>query len=190
MRGFARASLVLLFFPIATHGGGVVVTSYYPGVCYQPAVVYYAPAVTYYVPSISYYAPAWPVYTAPVVCPPAVPYAVPTAAPPSQTIEPPMLASSAPRPAPIITESQTGSDSAKVAKISDPGAGERVLVGFWNVTGRDVTLTIDGRTRVLPRNRNLTVPVGRQFVWRVDQRPAQTERVPEGSSTMEIVVRQ
>src|SRR6266545_1140904 len=189
MTGFVRASLVLLLClsVAASAHGGVVVASYYYPVYYQPTVTYYTPTVAYYPPTVTYYAPVWPVYTTPVVCPPAVTYAMPTAAPPSQTIEPP-LGAAAKKFAPTVTESRTDTGPAMTPKVASPAVVERVQVGFWNVTGRDVTLIIDGQTRVLPRNRNLTVTVGRQFVWRVDQGVAQTERIPDGQWTAEIVV--
>jgi hypothetical protein len=57
------------------------------------------------------------------------------------------------------------------------------------VTGRDLTLTVDGQARLLPRNQSVTLTLGRQFTWQVDQRAPLTEGVPAGRNTLEIVIR-
>jgi hypothetical protein len=190
MSRFARAALLAalvalaLAGPAPAFGGWGRATSSYAS---YPA--YYSPVV--YPTTVSYYAPVWEVsYAAPVVCPPATTvlapvasvHAVPTPAPPSQTAEPPV------RSGPVVTESRAG-EGPSVMVRSGPG-NNRARVGFWNVTGRDLTLTVDGQTYVLSRGRSLTLNLGRQFVWRVDQRPAQAEAVPAGNGTLEIVVRQ
>jgi hypothetical protein len=187
MPRFARAGLLAALVLAAparpahgSPGGWVYAPSYY-----YPA--YVGPPVT-----VSYYAPSWSVYTLapPAVCAPTVTvsvpargavspaplYAVPTAAPPSQTVEPPTA-----RPA--LTESRSAAKPGKGA-----GSGP-VRVGFWNVSGRDLTLTIDGQPYALPRNRNLTLNLARNFVWRVDGRALQSEAIPEGNPTLEIVLR-
>jgi hypothetical protein len=201
MPRFARAGLLaaLLLAPLArpahgSPGGWVYSTAYYYPTYYR---VYYSAPVT-----VSYYAPSWSVYAVapPVVCAPAVTvsvpapvtvspapvYAVPTAAPPSQTAEPPARVGAVP-PAPRVMESRSGAAD-KLGKTEAAGAG-RVRVGFWNVSGRDLVLTIDGRPYTLPRNRNLTLDLGRTFSWRVDSRATQNETVSEGSPTLEIVLR-
>jgi hypothetical protein len=62
-------------------------------------------------------------------------------------------------------------------------------VGFWNVSGRDVTLTVDSRPRLLPNNQSLRLQLGRQFTWRVDGRASHAERVPADKTALEIVIR-
>jgi hypothetical protein len=158
----------------AAYSYPVYPASYYPTYYRVPAVV----TVTY--------APAWQVYAtpAPVYCAPVVPvapaplYAVPTPAPPSRTAEPPA--------APTVIEARSGAALKTVPVSAD---SDRVRVGFWNVSGRDLTLTIDGRARVLPRNRSITLDLGRQFVWRIDARAPQNESIPADKSTLEIVLR-
>jgi hypothetical protein len=199
MPGFVRAGLSMALLaaladPAHAFGGRWGYTasysypaSYYP--TYYP-VYYRVPAVA----TVSYYAPAWQVYAvpAPVVCPPTVTvsvpagplYAVPTPAPPSQTFEPPPAKTGA---GPVVTEARAGT---ALKTVAAGGAGnDRVRVGFWNVSGRDLTLTIDGQQHVLPRNRSITLNLGRQFTWRIDQRAPQSENIAEGNSTMEIVLR-
>ena len=46
---------------------------------------------------------------------------------------------------------------------------ERFPVGFWNVSGRDVLLTVGGQRYLLARNRSITLNLGRTFAWQVDQ---------------------
>jgi len=65
----------------------------------------------------------------------------------------------------------------------------RCKVGFWNITGEDVSLTIDGQERKLPKNRAVTLELGRTFVWQRSGRGPQTERVPEGENVFEVILR-
>jgi hypothetical protein len=180
--------------------GRVYTASYYYPAFYPAYYPSYYAGYSYSVPvTVSYVAPAWPVYyamPAPVYCPPVVSvpasvtvptgplYAVPTPAPPSQSFTPP---SGKPAP-PQVTEMRSGTDGQPPGPAVVP-VKDRVQVGFWNVSGRDLTLTIDGQRRLLPRNRSITLQLGRQFVWQVDQRAAQKEDIPEGNSTLEIVLR-
>jgi hypothetical protein len=62
-------------------------------------------------------------------------------------------------------------------------------VGFWNITGRDVTLSIDGRTRNLAKDRAITVDVERSFTWQVNDGALHTERVPTEQNTFEVIIR-
>src|SRR5262249_59198819 len=66
---------------------------------------------------------------------------------------------------------------------------DRCKVGFWNVTGRDVTLTINGQARRLPRDRAVTLDLGHKFVWQLDQREPRSEVVPAEQATFEVVLR-
>ncbi|MCI0463281.1 MAG: hypothetical protein L0Z62_40560 [Gemmataceae bacterium] len=196
MSCFTRAVLVVALAlpalpePAHAFGRGGWTSSYYYAASYGPVVstrlAYYAPAV--YPVTVGYYAPAWQVSyvaPAPVVCPPVTSiYATPTPAPPSQTVEPPF------KPAPAVSESRSGPAETPAVTVRSEPVKDSARVGFWNVTGRDLTLTVNGQTYVLARGRNLTLSLTRQFVWRVDQRAPQTEAVPAESGTLEIVVRQ
>jgi hypothetical protein len=202
-RAALAAALLLVAFTGPAHGFGYWVrgtAAYYPS--YYPAwsAVSYYPAYSYssyYTPiyaqpvAVSYYAPVWPGYPAEeaVVCPPVVSvaapaWAIPTAAPPSQTPEPPVRRSGGP----TVTESLNGAVGPKSVEVGAGSAGT-CRVGFWNLTGRDITLTVDGQARLLPRDRGLTLTLGRQFVWQVDQRTPQSEDIPDGHCTLEIVLR-
>jgi hypothetical protein len=149
------------------------------------------PTTTYYY----YYAPMpiWPPYphcppmTLPRVMP--VPDARPTAAPPSQTGEPPLQkrTSNDPRMPVIVPSHAVGSN---LIPGNAPLAKDRCRVGFWNLSGRDVTLVIDGKSRTLAKDRSLTLDLERQFSWQVEGRPQHVERVREGQTTLEFVIRE
>ena len=152
-------------------------------------------------PSVSFY------YVAPYVfCPPApvvipVPdgkprtiFANPMAAPPSPTAEPPVQKKVEMPPAktsidprmPVIVTAHTLGTGAALSKT--PLAIDRVRVGFWNLSGRDVTLTVDGKAWALPKDRAVTLDLERQFAWQVEGRSQHVERVAEGQSTHEVVI--
>jgi hypothetical protein len=171
-RGALTAGGVLLISSIAlAHGRPVGTTAAYS----YPAYYSYPPTVFY----LSPYVPPCPW---PVVVPG---FAQPTPAPPSQrpafqSIEPPLAGS---KSAPTVTESR--SRAKKTASVSEACC----QVGFWNVSGQDVTLIVDGQSRLLPNNRALTLLLGRQFTWRVAGRTSRSAQVPAGRTTLEIVVR-
>jgi hypothetical protein len=135
-------------------------------------------------------------YCAPVTpyayCPPItmplprvtpVPDARPTAAPPSQTAEPPLQKQTSNDPRmPVIGSSPTIGSKA-------PPAKDRCRVGFWNLSGRDVTLVIDGTARTLAKDRSVTLDLERQFTWQVAGQPQHVERVREAQTTLELVIR-
>jgi hypothetical protein len=118
-----------------------------------------------------------------------MPFANPTPAPPSPTGEPPIQKKTAIDPRmPIIVTSHALSGS------MPPGAAllpkDRVRVGFWNLAGRDVTVTIDGKSHALAKNRAVTLDLGRQFAWQVANQPQHVERIPEGQQSHEVVIRE
>src|SRR5262245_25541064 len=190
-RVVAGAALAGVLLGPAAHGGWFVspaaTTAYYYPVYYQPVAVVYA----------------WPVAAAPAYCVPVAPapvpapvparppilgtFATPTPAPPSPRPPPPAAAR---QRAPQVNESRApaGDDPPPMADPDGP-ARDRVRVGFWNLTERPLTLTIDGEERVLPSRRSLTLHLPRQFTWQVGQRAVQVERVPADRGSLEIVFR-
>jgi ligand-binding SRPBCC domain-containing protein len=193
MVGSAGVALILLCPSLGSaHGlplrGRSVAVSYYPAV----SVVAYDPM------------PIWVV--APLlVCPPlpaAAPlapgFAVPVPAPPS-SVPAPVPPTPAPSPGnsgapsqPKVTESRAlYYDAFSVAtQGSEKPSGESCSVAFWNLTGRDVTLKLDGQAQTLPRGQRLTRSPAREFVWQIDGREPHTQRVPLGEVGLEIVIRQ
>ncbi len=162
------------------------------------------PSASYYVP-YSYPFAYYYVQPIPYYCPPSAPQIVPVPdapdrpipAPPRQTSEPPLNQPPPPVPAPpmkatgplqspiIITTRSVGAFTSG----STPIPKDRCRVGFWNLSGRDVTLTIDNRAMTLAKDRALTIDLDRQFAWQADQQPQHVERIPEGQTTHEIVIR-
>lgn len=155
----------------------------------EPVVVYYAaPAgypVYYPAPCLAYPSPP------PVVAPrPGVrTFATPTPAPPSTTAEPPPALN----PKPAINESRFESRFYDVYPVATRGAAsaasDRCSVVFWNLSGRAVVLKVDGQTRTLAAGANTTLDLRRQFVWQVNDREPQFERVAASDSALEIVLR-
>jgi hypothetical protein len=181
----ATALVLLLACPLPGFAFGwrarsstVTTQYYYPA----PVIVQPAPVVTETV------VPVLPAYPAPV---PSVPLAVPTPAPPStqpavplQTAPPPLA------PAPGVSESRSGTvgPATSTSRYLTP-TGERVSVAFWNLSGRDVVLTVDGETRLVPRGQNWRLELGRAFSWQMDGKAEQLEWVPAGKTTVELVIR-
>jgi hypothetical protein len=62
-------------------------------------------------------------------------------------------------------------------------------VGFWNLTDRNLTVSVAGQAHPIPRGKILKLEVGRQFVWRVEGHEPQNEIVPMENSGVEIVLR-
>jgi hypothetical protein len=119
--------------------------------------------------------------------PNTVPLARPTAAPPSS--EPPLLKkvemppADKDKPGPTVIELRSGGPSI-------PGLPrDRCRVGFWNLSGKDVTIVVDGEARLVSRDRATTLRLPREFVWRIGQQPAQSVRVADDKSIHEIVIR-
>lgn len=150
------------------------------------ATVVYCPVVIQPIPVVWICPPTSP-RVIPLM-PLAQPYAAPVAAPPSgapaaQTKEPPLGAT--PGKGPTITESRSSAAVAGAAAT----AGAKCKVGFWNLTGRDVTLKIDGQPRTLPRDRAVTLELTRAFVWQVDQGEPSSEQVPMDEAFHEVIIR-
>jgi hypothetical protein len=127
---------------------------------------------------MTYYYHCWPAPTATVLpVPDAYPrYAAPTPAPPSPTKEPP-IGGTDPRMPKIIARTP---ESAK----------ERCRVGFWNLSGRDMSVTIEGKAWSLAKNQVLTFDMERQFTWQIAGKTPQMQRVPEGLASFEVLIRE
>jgi hypothetical protein len=162
-------------------GRTAVTSSYYYPAYYYPT--YYYPSYyypTYYYPTY-YYAPvAAPVYAQPVVAAPV--YATPTPAPACPPLAAPTTDQPMP-PAPALSESRS-----KYRETEQPDAAT-ARVSFWNRSTQDLDVRIDGQLRTLRRGKGLTLELPRQFVWQVEGRAAETERVPTDKPSLEIVIR-
>jgi hypothetical protein len=142
---------------------------------------------TYAVPA--YWIQPYYCIPAPTIVPvpdaPRMPYARPTPAPPSQSAEPPLH-----RSGKAPSDLQAPVVGGNYASNTAPSTGkDRCRVGFWNLTGRDVTLTVDGKTWSLAKDRATTLELDRRFTWQADRQSERAVSVPEGQSTFEVVIR-
>jgi hypothetical protein len=150
---------------------------------YGSSVVVYYPVVVRTYPVVWLCQPTTPTVI-PLVPQQQLPLATPVPAPPSpagQTNEPPLGSTSF--KGPTISESRSQA-------ATNPGlVKEKCKVGFWNLTGQDITLKVDGQPRLLPRDRAITLELGRAFVWQVNQREPSSERVPAEDNFHEVIIR-
>lgn len=182
------AGIVLLILPTLAHGwwrwgvfhrGGYYRTayygSYYGGLYYPDS---YFPVT--YAPSHAVY-PAACGASLPVAVAPAT-HATPRAAPPSQTDEPPTAST---KKGPTITESRSLGGT---YPAMDEKAGT-LQVGFWNITGKDVNLKVNGQSHVVPRNRTLNLRLDRNFTWQAGNSEAKQEQVADKQTAHEVILR-
>jgi hypothetical protein len=107
-------------------------------------------------------------------------YAAPTPAPPSPTG--PVAPTN---PVPKVSETRSFYDAAAPARTGD----ESLAVGFWNLSDHDVTVIVNDQRYFLPPRQSVKANVARQFTWRLEGRDLEPERIPDGVSSAEIVIR-
>lgn len=153
----------------------------------------------YYYPTTSYY--YYPTYTVPEcveVAPSLTPRATQEPAPAPRKLAQP--APAGPSAAPKTTEPPRGpavnetrsyfSAYAVAQRDAQPRpAADRARVGFWNLSQTDITLTVANQAYSVPRGKSVKLDLPRQFVWRVDSREPQNEKMPENEAALEIVIR-
>jgi hypothetical protein len=152
--------------------------------------------------------PPRPPLAPPTAAPPSATIEPPLADPPGTPLPqretaPPPLAPPA-NPLPSTPVSQVNDALYPVAQESDPhffdtyirtaGRGERrpggrCVVSFQNLTGREVRLDVDGQRHNLAVGETWRVEPPRQFVWRMEGRPGQSEAVSTNLVGLEIVLR-
>ena len=126
---------------------------------YSPGSYWSQP--TYAEPPMAVYAPA---PMAPAL--PALPnYACPTPAPPSVAPAAPTPSTDQPpKPPPAVNESRSFFDAYPAApRATDMTAGDRIQVSFWNLSGQDLTLKVEGQLQVLPSGKNLRLDLAPGF---------------------------
>ncbi len=178
--GALRSAVALLLLPMPALGHGL-------GWGRSSMASYYSPAMNFTDPCVIYL----PVCPLPMQAPGMVPGPMPRQAPlAAPSAAPP---SSGPIPSgkgPAVSESRSFYESFSVQPpSSDKPSADRCAVGFWNLTGRDVTLSVDGKPQIIPQGKSLKLQLGRQFVWQIGGHEAQTEKVPMENSGVEIVLR-
>jgi hypothetical protein len=198
MLAWRHLGAALVVATLVPHPAGA--TGLYPA---GPVVViripayYYAPPC-YTLPLVHSPTYVYPLTVAPAV-PLAVPLAVPTPAPPSKpTVEPPVSPKLEMPPAvkamnvPMAPAGGTAAPTVLEARSTNPPGGpakDRCRVGFWNLSGKDVSLVVDGKSHAVARDRAVTLELPRTFVWRINQQAPNTERVADDQATFEVVIR-
>jgi hypothetical protein len=134
-------------------------------------------------------APIFQVPVVPVPAPRAL--AVPTPAPPSSGPIVPTPSGTPPmNRVPAVDESRSfHPPTPAVVETSARPKSATARVGFWNVTGREVVLRVDGKTHALGHGKCLKLDLARTFVWKVGDSEAQVEEMPASVPSMEIVIR-
>ena len=165
-------------------------TTDFPPYGYDAAYCQYVEPVLWIgLPQTVCYDPCWMIPVAPpcviegATSPPPN-YATPTPAPPSPTGP-----AAPPKPAPKVSETRSFYDAPAPAAGQSRISGESVTVGFWNLSDHDVTVIMNDQRYFLPPRQSVKVNVGRQFTWRVEGRDPERERIPDGASAAEIVIR-
>ena len=166
---FLWATLVLFAATSASQafGGGLVFGGQWAHYCTAPVTVVYVPV----------YHRVTPVYC-----------------PPSAAARNGRVCSTKPhrlkdeRAAPELKHETDDTQRALTWGRSATGKDELCKVGFWNLTGRDVKVNVNGQDRVVPRDRAITLDLAREFTWKLDGQAAQVQ-VPADKNAHEIVLR-
>lgn len=127
---------------------------------------------------------------------PAPPTASPTpqapaSPPPSTAPSLPVLPTlPPPRSGPGVSETRSYFDLYPVVpRNTDQPSRDTCSAGFWNLSGRDLTVKVNGQERVLAQGQSLSLRVGRLFTWQVEGRDPHTERIQSGDAGVEILLR-
>ena len=70
-----------------------------------------------------------------------------------------------------------------------PAAADRCAVIFWNLSGRNLELTVGGQVRSVPSGKNLRLDLAREFDWTVAGRDVERQKVPPQEAGVELVIR-
>lgn len=100
---------------------------------------------------------------------------------------------------PVEANKPTTANSSPLAnKLTEvdvfPREGSNVVsvrrgVSFVNKSARDITLTIDGQTTTVPSKNVLRVELPATFKWQIGGEPERSEKVPDGSPGIDVVIR-
>ena len=160
------------------HRSATPVVSYYTPIYYAPIPVV-TPAPILIASPIIPVAPASPLPPTPV-------YAQPTPAPASSPVPP-----TAPNRVQSLKTSEGEYDIHYVSfSTSDRLPGPRCSVIFWNLTGRDLTLYVDGQAHRLPAQRSLKLNLPHDFSWNKENSLSHRQQVPAQEGGLEVVLRE
>ena len=68
-------------------------------------------------------------------------------------------------------------------------ANDQCSVTFMNLSDRPIKVMVENQERTLAKGASETLPVKRQFVWRMEGREPQNEQVGTGDYALQIVIR-
>ncbi len=89
----------------------------------------------------------------------------------------------------IVRSSPLADERGTVADVYPrTGSGPKQVV-FVNKSGRDVLLTVDGKTTTLPTKNVLKIEAGAKIVWQVGGEAERTDSVPAESNGLDVVIR-
>jgi hypothetical protein len=93
------------------------------------------------------------------------------------------------KPASRITETRFYDSYPVAARPGDRPNPARCGVSFWNLTDRQVTVRVAGRSHVVPARQRLMLELERRFDWEVEGYPPQTQQVEAAHAGQAIVIR-
>jgi len=114
----------------------------------------------------------------PLVLPPDTPGAPSGAIPPAK---------------PITSRSSPLTGGMKVQVFSAGGpvpASSLRKIGFFNHTGRDIQLVIEGKAVTLPKKSYLQAELPVKFTWKHSDRPAETATVPDDAAGLDVLFKE
>jgi hypothetical protein len=68
-------------------------------------------------------------------------------------------------------------------------AGQRPSICFWNLSGRDVVLKVEGQTQTIPLGGRTRMNLEGSFVWQVVGHEPRSQDLAAGAPGLEIVLR-
>ncbi len=94
------------------------------------------------------------------------------------------------KPGPAVREEGPFFDSYPVAlNTAEKPANDQCTVTFTNVSERGIKVKTGNQERMLAVGESTTLPVQRQFVWQMEGREAQNEKIGPNDYALQIVIR-
>lgn len=151
-----------------------------PAFCGCPVIVLPCPSLTHPPP-----VPAAEMLREPPPTTGVPKYATPTAAPPSAE-----RSEDKPSNQPEVSESHSAFESyISVPKPSEKVRPDRCVVRFWNLSKQPIRVRADGQTQSIAVGSSIQLDLPREFAWQINDREAQSAKVPVAAAGLDIVIR-